>query len=89
MDPVGIIIWLVLGALAGFLAGKIVNSGGSLLTNIVVGIIGAFIGGVIFSALGVSAGGGLIGSIITAVCGAVVLLLLLGMFTKGKKKVSG
>ena len=62
------------------------NSGGSLLTNIIVGIIGAFIGGVIFSALGLSAGGGLIGSIITAVCGAVALLFVLGLVQKGKNK---
>ena len=45
------------------------------LTNIVVGIIGAFIGGIVFSALGLSTGGGLIGSLITAFIGAVVLLL--------------
>jgi len=87
MDPVGIIVWLVLGAIAGFIAGKIMNTGGSLVTNIIVGIIGAFIGGIIFSALGIG-GGGLIGSIITAVVGAVVLLFVLGLVQKGKNNVT-
>lgn len=85
MDPIGIVIWLAIGAVAGWLAGKVMNKGGSVLTNIVVGIIGAFIGGVLFSALGVSAGGGLIGSIITAFFGAMVLLFVLGVFQRGKR----
>lgn len=83
MDPIGIIIWLVLGAIAGWLAGIIMKTGsGSVITNIIVGIIGAFIGGFLFSLLGISAGGGLVGSMITAVIGAVALLFVLRLVKK-------
>lgn len=84
MDPIGIVIWLVLGAVAGWLAGIIMKTGsGSVLRNIIVGIVGAFLGGIPFSLLGLSAGGGLIGSIITAVIGAVALLFGLRLIGKG------
>lgn len=84
MDPIGIVIWLVLGAVAGWLAGIIMKTGsGSVLRNIIVGIVGAFLGGILFSLLGLSAGGGLIGSIITAVIGAVALLFGLRLIGKG------
>jgi uncharacterized membrane protein YeaQ/YmgE (transglycosylase-associated protein family) len=74
----GIIAWLVIGAIAGFLAGKIVQGGGfGLIVDIIVGIVGAVIGGYLAGALGVSMGGGLIGSIILAVIGAVILLFVL------------
>jgi uncharacterized membrane protein YeaQ/YmgE (transglycosylase-associated protein family) len=80
MNPVGIIVWLVIGAVAGWLAGVIVKGHGfGLLGNIIVGIIGAFLGGWLFSQFGASLGAGLIGSIITAVIGAVVLLFLIGL----------
>lgn len=71
------LIWfLVVGVVAGWLAGKLVKGGGfGLLGDLVVGIIGAFVGGFLFSSLGVSAGGGLIGSIVVATLGAVVLLV--------------
>lgn len=83
MDPIGIIIWLVLGAIAGWLAGIIMKTGsGSIVTNVIVGIIGAFIGGFLFSLLGISAGGGLVGSMITAVIGAVALLFVLRLVKK-------
>ena len=87
MDPVGLIIWLVLGAVAGWLAGIIMKTGtGSIATNIIVGIIGAFVGGWLASLLGlVSETGGLsIVSIITAVIGACVLLFVIGMVQKGR-----
>ncbi|MEZ5455020.1 MAG: GlsB/YeaQ/YmgE family stress response membrane protein [Lysobacteraceae bacterium] len=72
-------LWfLILGAVAGWLAGVLVKGGGfGLLGDIVVGIIGAFVGGYLFRTFGVSAGGGLIGSILVATVGAVVLLLVL------------
>jgi uncharacterized membrane protein YeaQ/YmgE (transglycosylase-associated protein family) len=73
-----ILIWLVVGAIAGWLAGVIVKGYGfGLLGNIVVGIIGAFIGGWLLGSLGVGIGSGIVGSIIGATLGAVVLLLLL------------
>ncbi len=78
-----IIGWLVVGAIAGWIAEKIMGRNDSLLTNIVIGIIGAVIGGWIFRALFDSPGtGGLIGSIIVSVIGAVILLWIVGMVRK-------
>ena len=74
----GLIAWLIIGAIAGFLAGKIVEgSGFGLIVDIIVGIVGAVIGGYLTGAMGIGVGGGLIASIIVAVIGAVVLLLVL------------
>jgi uncharacterized membrane protein YeaQ/YmgE (transglycosylase-associated protein family) len=79
----GIIAWLVIGAVAGWLAGKIVEGGGfGLIGDIVVGIIGAVIGGYLAGALGISIGGGLISSIIVAVIGAVILLFVLRLIKR-------
>jgi uncharacterized membrane protein YeaQ/YmgE (transglycosylase-associated protein family) len=75
-----LIIWLVVGAVAGWLAGMIVKGGGfGLIGDIVVGIIGAFVGGWLFGQMGVSAGAGLVGAIVTATIGAVALLAVLRM----------
>jgi len=80
MDLVSILIWLALGAVAGFIAGQLMKGRGfGTVGNIVVGILGSFLGGFIFNQLGVSAGGGMLGSIITAVIGAVVLLFIAGL----------
>jgi len=76
-------MFLVIGAVAGWIAGLLMRGGGfGLLGNIVVGIIGAFVGGFLFGLLGISAGG-LAGSLITAVAGAAVLLFVVGLFKKG------
>jgi uncharacterized membrane protein YeaQ/YmgE (transglycosylase-associated protein family) len=73
-----LLIWLVVGAIAGWLAGVIVKGYGlGLIGNIVVGILGAFIGGWLLGRLGVGVGSGIVGSIIGATVGAVILLLLL------------
>ncbi len=73
-----ILIWLVVGAVAGWLAGVIVKGGGfGLLGDIVVGIIGAFIGGWLLAKLGVHIGVGVVATIASATTGAVVLLLIL------------
>ncbi len=78
MALTGIIIWLVIGAVAGWLAGVLMKGYGfGLIGNIVVGIIGAFIGGWLASVLNISLGDGLITSIITATVGACILLFLL------------
>jgi uncharacterized membrane protein YeaQ/YmgE (transglycosylase-associated protein family) len=72
-----IVIWLIIGAAAGWLAGMIVKGGGfGLLGDIVVGIVGAFIGGALLTMLGVSIAPGLVGVIATATLGAVALLAL-------------
>jgi uncharacterized membrane protein YeaQ/YmgE (transglycosylase-associated protein family) len=77
MEEHGIIVWLVIGAIAGWLAGRLVKGGGfGLIGDIVVGIVGALIGGWLAGALGISIGSGLIASIITAVIGAIILLII-------------
>ena len=72
------IIWfLVVGLVAGWLAGVLVKGGGfGLIGDLIVGVIGAVLGGFLFSTFGVSIGGGLIGSIVVATIGAVVLLFI-------------
>ena len=72
------LLWfLVVGLVAGWLAGVLVKGGGfGVIGDLVVGVIGAFLGGWLFSTLGASAGGGLMGSIIVATVGAVVLLFI-------------
>ena len=82
MDITGLMIFLAIGAVAGWLAGTLIKGGGfGLLSNIVIGIIGAVVGGYVFSLLGISTGG-LIGSIITATAGAVILLFVVGVIKK-------
>jgi uncharacterized membrane protein YeaQ/YmgE (transglycosylase-associated protein family) len=71
----GIIVWLVIGAVAGWLAGRIVDGTGfGLIVDIAVGIIGAFIGGWVAGALHLEYGGGFISSFIVAAIGAVIWL---------------
>jgi uncharacterized membrane protein YeaQ/YmgE (transglycosylase-associated protein family) len=79
----GIIAWLIIGLIAGWLAGKIVEGTGfGLIVDIIVGIIGAVIGGWLAGVLGISVGGGLISSIIVAVIGAVILLFVLRLIKR-------
>ncbi|MHA1189062.1 MAG: GlsB/YeaQ/YmgE family stress response membrane protein [Alphaproteobacteria bacterium] len=68
------IMWIIIGGLAGWIAEKVTKSDHGLLKNIAVGIIGAFIGGWLASVIGIVPDGGFIGSLITAVAGAVILL---------------
>jgi uncharacterized membrane protein YeaQ/YmgE (transglycosylase-associated protein family) len=78
MDATTIIVWLVVGAIAGWLAGQVVKgSGFGLVGDIVVGIVGAIIAGWLFPYLGISLGGGIIGAIIAALIGAVILLVII------------
>ena len=75
-----LLIWVVVGAVAGWLAGLIVKGYGfGLLGNIVVGIVGAFVGGWLFGYFSVSIGTGLVPAIVAATTGAVVILVLLGL----------
>jgi len=73
-----LVIWIVVGGVAGFLADAVV-SGTKLgvLEAIVVGILGAFVGGWLFAQLGAFPGGGILGQILTAFVGAVILLVIL------------
>ena len=72
------LIWfLLIGLIAGWLAGQVMRGGGfGIVGDMIVGVIGALLGGWLFSLLGISAGG-LIGAIITAFVGAVVLIAIL------------
>lgn len=72
-----ILIWILVGAIAGWLAGLVVRGlGFGIVGNIIVGIVGAFLGGWLFGTLGVAIGAGIINTIFTAFIGAVVLLLI-------------
>jgi len=83
MESTGLIAFLFIGAIAGWLAGTLMKGRGfGLFGNIVVGILGAVIGGYVFGLLGVSAGG-MIGSIVTATAGAGILLFIVGLIKKG------
>ena len=83
MDTTSLLIILVIGAVAGWLAGILMRGFGfGLIGNIVVGILGAVVGGWLFTTLGVSIGGGWIDSIFTATVGAVVLLFAVGVLKK-------
>ncbi|MBV9542123.1 MAG: GlsB/YeaQ/YmgE family stress response membrane protein [Alphaproteobacteria bacterium] len=78
-----LLIWLVVGAIAGWLAGVVVKGGGfGLVGDIVVGIIGAFVGGWLLPKLGVHMGPGLVPVIASATIGAVVLLLLVRLIRR-------
>jgi len=73
-----ILLWIVIGLIAGWLASAVVGGGFGLIGDIVVGVVGAFVGGFVFRALHISSPfGGLAGTIFVAFIGAVVLLLLL------------
>jgi uncharacterized membrane protein YeaQ/YmgE (transglycosylase-associated protein family) len=84
ISATAIILWLVIGLVAGFLASVVMRGGGyGVVGDIIVGIIGAFLGGWLFSLLGVSAGGGLVGSIIVAFIGACILIAILRAVSGG------
>jgi uncharacterized membrane protein YeaQ/YmgE (transglycosylase-associated protein family) len=77
-----ILWWIIIGAVAGWLAGKVMKGKGfGFLGNLVIGIIGALIGGLLFGLLGISTYG-LLGSLITAFVGAVVLLWIVKKLKK-------
>lgn len=79
----GLIAWIVVGAIAGWLAGVLVKGGGfGLIVDIIVGIVGAFIGGWLFGVLDIQLGSGWIGSIVTAVIGAVILLFVIRLIKR-------
>jgi uncharacterized membrane protein YeaQ/YmgE (transglycosylase-associated protein family) len=83
MSLTGLIWFLLIGLIAGWLAGTVMSGGGfGVVGDIVVGIIGALIGGWLFGNLGISIGGGLLGAIITAFVGAVLLLLILRLIKR-------
>ena len=78
-----IIIMLIVGAIAGWLAGQIVRGFGfGVLWNIIIGIVGAFIGVWLFRQLGFLPFSGFVGSIVNATIGAVILLVIVGFIKR-------
>jgi len=82
MDITSLLIFLLIGAIAGWIASSIMKGKGyGIIGNMVIGIVGAVVGGFIFGLLGISAGG-LIGSLITATVGAIVLIFVVRLIKK-------
>jgi uncharacterized membrane protein YeaQ/YmgE (transglycosylase-associated protein family) len=85
----GIITWIVIGLIAGLL-GKLIMPGddpGGIIVTILIGIVGAFIGGFLLTVLGVGGSAGLVGSIVVAFIGAVILIALLRALAPGRTTV--
>ena len=81
MNGVSLVIWLLIGAIAGWLAGKIMKERGfGLFGDIIIGIVGSVIGGYMLG--GFLSSLGMLGSLITAVIGAVVLIFVVGLIAK-------
>jgi uncharacterized membrane protein YeaQ/YmgE (transglycosylase-associated protein family) len=83
MDAQSIIIWLIVGAIAGWLAGMVVKGGGfGLIGDIIVGIVGGLIAGWLLPQFGLMIGGGLIAAIINSFIGAVILLIIIRLIKR-------
>jgi uncharacterized membrane protein YeaQ/YmgE (transglycosylase-associated protein family) len=79
----GFIYWIVVGLIAGWLAGKVMKGGGyGVLVDIILGIVGGIVGGWVFGLLGIWPGGGIIGSILVAFVGAVILVWITRLLKK-------
>ena len=77
LDPGGLIAWLVVGLIAGFLASRVMRGRGyGMVVDVLVGLLGALVGGIVASALGVSGPVGFVGSIVIAFIGAVILIAI-------------
>jgi uncharacterized membrane protein YeaQ/YmgE (transglycosylase-associated protein family) len=73
----GLLTWILVGLIAGWLAGQVMKGGGyGVLMDIVLGMVGGIVGGWLFGRLGIWPGGGLIGAILVAFVGAVILIAL-------------
>ncbi len=74
---------LLIGAIAGWLAGKLMKGGGfGLLLNIIIGVIGGFVGNWLFAKLNISLSNGIVGDILTGAVGASVILFIAGLVKK-------
>jgi uncharacterized membrane protein YeaQ/YmgE (transglycosylase-associated protein family) len=78
-----LILSLIIGAVAGWLAGNLMRGGGfGVVGNIVVGIIGGLVGGFLFAKMGISGGSGWLGSLAVSTIGAAVLLFVVGLIKR-------
>ena len=86
LEPGGLLMWLIVGLVAGWLAGQFMKGGGyGIVGDIVVGIIGAFLGGLVFSFLLPGSSVGFVGSIVVAFIGAVLLIAILRALSGGSR----
>lgn len=77
---VALIVWIIVGGIAGWLASTLVKGGGmGLAGNVVLGIVGAIVAGWLLPAIGLGLGGGIIGAIISAMIGAILVLLVISL----------
>ena len=71
----GFLAWIIVGLIAGWLAGQVMKGGGyGVLIDIILGLLGGLLGGWLFGQLGIGAGSGMVGSIIVAFIGALILV---------------
>ncbi len=78
----GVFAWIIIGLLAGWLAGKITDAPGGLLRNLAVGLVGAILGGYLFDRLGVLVMPSFFGGLVTATIGATLFLLILQLIRR-------
>jgi uncharacterized membrane protein YeaQ/YmgE (transglycosylase-associated protein family) len=82
-----LVIWIIVGGLAGFLADMLVPRVKlGLLEAIIVGILGAFVGGWLFSVLGIGVGGGIVGTLLVAFVGALILLMIFASVRRSARR---
>ncbi|MCP3852169.1 MAG: GlsB/YeaQ/YmgE family stress response membrane protein [Gammaproteobacteria bacterium] len=85
METQSLIMTVIIGSIAGWLAGLILKGRGmGFIVNSIVGIIGAFVGSYVFTLIGFSMGNGIIGVLITSTSGAVILLAIVGFLKKSQ-----
>ncbi len=82
MTGFGIIAWIIIGIIAGWLAEKIMKRDHGLITNLIVGVVGALIGGFVANSMGYDADGNWLPGILIATLGAVILLAILGLIRR-------
>jgi uncharacterized membrane protein YeaQ/YmgE (transglycosylase-associated protein family) len=78
-----LVIWLVIGAVAGWLAGQVMTGFGfGLIGNVILGIVGAFVAGWLLPRIGLYIGGGIVGDIVNAAIGAIIVLFVIGLLKR-------
>ena len=87
LNPGGIITWLIVGLVAGFVASRVMRGGSyGIVGDVIVGLIGAFIGGLLASLLIPNARFGFWGSLIVSIIGACVFIAILHAFSSGTRR---
>ena len=83
MSATAILVWIIVGAVAGWLAGLVVRGFGfGLVGNIILGIIGALVAGWLLPRVGIYIGGNIVGDIINALIGAIIVLFVIGLLKR-------